>query len=51
MHRLNIMLQKPTVFHADHGIIVIHYGYSDDFIEDLPGDSPEKWQKIQRSRS
>lgn len=26
--------------------IVIHYGYSDDFFENLSGDFPKKWQKI-----
>lgn len=46
MHRLTIVLQKSTVFHADPGTIVTHYGYSDDFFENLSGDSPEKWQKI-----
>ncbi len=40
MHRLIIVLQKPTMLHADYGIIVTHYGCSDDFIEDLPGDPP-----------
>lgn len=34
------------MIHADHGIIVIHYGYSDDFFENLSADPPEKWQKI-----
>lgn len=38
MHRLTIVLQEPTMLHADHGIIVPRYGYSDDFIEDLPRD-------------
>lgn len=46
MHRLTIVLQKPTMVHADHGIIVTHYGYSDDFFENLSGDSSETWQKI-----
>ena len=40
MHRLTIMLLELTMFHADHGITVTHYGYSDDFIENLPGDPP-----------
>lgn len=46
MHRLTIMLHKSTMLHADHGIIVTHYGYSDDFFENLSGDPPQKWQKI-----
>lgn len=40
MHRLTIMLLGPTMLHADHGIIVTHYGYSDDFIKNLPRDPP-----------
>jgi hypothetical protein len=26
--------------------IVIRYGYSDDFFENLSGDPPQKWKKI-----
>lgn len=40
MHRLTIVLLEQTMFHADHGIIVTHYGYSDDFIKNLPRDPP-----------
>lgn len=39
-------LLKPDKPNDNFKGVVIHYGYSDDFFENLSGDPPQKWQKV-----